>query len=261
MAKRVQKMKYGLSFISDENLFKHVKETVEKYRFKINLKTLNDNLLDPIKLTFDSAVYQGSFSNEALEVVLQNEAIRQIDKSNTNHIGYFHQNIFKYINQNKGWIVPKKGFDVENTDKHIFIEMKNKHNTMNSSSSAKTYMRMQNKLLKDGESICYLVEVIAKHSQDIIWKCTVDGKKVSHEKIRRISIDRFYEIATGSKTAFAELCKILPTVIHDVISENKIQLIENTLLEDLKKENYNNILEELYLFAFKEYQGFESFNL
>ncbi len=39
--------KYNLGFISDEDLFSHVKETVEKYRFKI----------DPIKLTFDSKVY------------------------------------------------------------------------------------------------------------------------------------------------------------------------------------------------------------
>jgi len=38
---------YNLSFISDENLFNHVKETIEKYRFKINLKEFNKNLIDP----------------------------------------------------------------------------------------------------------------------------------------------------------------------------------------------------------------------
>jgi len=49
--------KYNLGFISDEDLFNHVKETVEKYRFKIDLKKFNKNLIDPIKLTFDSKVY------------------------------------------------------------------------------------------------------------------------------------------------------------------------------------------------------------
>ena len=44
--------KYNLGFISDEDLFHHVKETVEKYRFKIDLKKFNKNLIDPIKLTF-----------------------------------------------------------------------------------------------------------------------------------------------------------------------------------------------------------------
>ena len=45
---------YNLGFISNEDLFHHVKETVEKYRFKIDLKKFNKNLIDPIKLTFDA---------------------------------------------------------------------------------------------------------------------------------------------------------------------------------------------------------------
>lgn len=158
---------YHLSFISDADLFHHVKETVEKYRFKMDLKKLNDNLIDPIKLTFDAGIYQKSFDNPSLEQVLKNEVLRQLDKSNTNNIGYFHQNIFRYIGKNDGWMVPKKGFDVGNHQRKIFVEMKNKHNTMNSSSSAKTYMRMQNKVLQDNENKCLLVEVIAKHHQDI----------------------------------------------------------------------------------------------
>ena len=36
---------YGLDFISDEDLFAHVQETVSKYRFKIDLKTFNKNLI------------------------------------------------------------------------------------------------------------------------------------------------------------------------------------------------------------------------
>ena len=125
---------YGLSFITDENLFNHVKETVNKYRFTINLSEFNKNIIDPIKLTFDSKIY-----GKNLEEIIESESIRQIDKSNTNHIGYFHQNIFKYFD---GWVVPLKGFDAICEDKKIFVEMKNKHNTMNSASSQKTYMKM-----------------------------------------------------------------------------------------------------------------------
>ena len=40
---------YNLGFISNENLFFHVQETVEKYRFNIDLKKFNKNLIDPIK--------------------------------------------------------------------------------------------------------------------------------------------------------------------------------------------------------------------
>ena len=109
---------YNLGYISDENLFNHVKETVEKYRFNINLAEFNQNLIDPVKFTFDTNVYKKS-----IEQVVESEVLRQLDKSNNNHIGYFHQNIFRYLGQ--GWIVPATGFDVENHERHIFVEMKN----------------------------------------------------------------------------------------------------------------------------------------
>ncbi len=253
--------KYGLEFISDEDLFKHIEETVRKYRFKIDFKKLNENILDPIKLTFDSAVYEGGFSNESLERILENEVIRQLDKSNTNHIGYFHQNIFKYIGKNKGWKVPKEGFDIENEELNIFVEMKNKHNTMNSSSSAKTYMRMQDKILKNRNATCLLVEVIAKTSQNIEWVCSLDKQKVKNPSIRRVSIDKFYEIVTGKQNSFSELCGILPIVIRDVLKENKNQIIENNVIADLKNDGVENILQKLYIVTFKKYQGFEDFIL
>jgi len=85
---------YNLGYISDRELFEHVKETVQKYRFKIDLKRFNKNLIDPIKLTFDAKIYAKS-----IEEIIEAEIIRQIDKSNTNHIGYFHQNIFRYIDE------------------------------------------------------------------------------------------------------------------------------------------------------------------
>ncbi len=118
---------YNLGFISNKNIYNHVKETVEKFRFDINLNDFNKNILDPIKLTFDSKVYR-----KDIAFVVESEVLRQIDKSNTNHIGYFHQNIFGYLG--KGWEIPTQGYDIINLDLMYFIEMKNKHNTMNSSS-------------------------------------------------------------------------------------------------------------------------------
>lgn len=252
-------MTYRLDFIADDDLFHHVRETVQKYRFHMDLAKLNHNLIDPIKLTFDAGVYQKSFTNQALERILENEVLRQMDKSNTNHIGYFHQNIFRYIGKNDGWIVPNQGFDVENHQRKIFVEMKNKHNTMNSSSSAKTYMRMQNKILQNGENCCYLVEIIAKRSQNIAWTCSLDGESVQHERIRRVSIDQFYEVVTGQPNAFADLCAVLPRVIGDVVAQEETVLIENTVLADLQKHGVHDILQNLYLLAFQKYQGFERF--
>lgn len=36
----------------------------------------------------------------------------------------------------------------------LYVEMKNKHNTMNSASSAKTYIKMQGQILEDDDCAC-----------------------------------------------------------------------------------------------------------
>jgi len=236
-----------------------VKETIEKYRFKINLKEFNKNLIDPIKLTFDSKVY-----GKTIEEIIDLETVRQMDKSNSNNIGYFQQNIFKYIyhknTQETNWSVPKQGFDIINDIDKIYVEMKNKHNTMNSSSSQKTFMRMQSKLLNDRENRCYLVEVIAKNSQNIMWKVSLDGQSSSNENIRRVSVDKFYEIVTGEKEAFKQLVEALPQVMDDVLEEIQQNGIENTVFKELEGID-ENILKSLYLLSFKKYEGFDSINI
>jgi hypothetical protein len=244
---------YNLSFISNECLYNHVKDTVLKYRFHIDLKKFNKNLIDPIKLTFDSKVY-----HKTMEEVIESEIIRQIDKSNTNHIGYFHQNIFKYIGE--GWEVPEQGYDIINQEEKIFVEMKNKHNTMNSSSSQKTYARMQNTILHDNEAKCFLVEVIAKHSQNIVWVVSMDGTQMSHENIRRVSLDKFYELTTGETEAFKNLCEKLPIVIEDVVNAMNEETMDSTVFEELQAIS-PNILKSLYLLSFKEYEGFDTFEI
>jgi len=67
--------KYNLPFISDKDLYKHVLETVEKYSFEIDLKKFNSNLIDPIKLTFDSIVYEQSY-----EDTIENAAIPNVTR-------------------------------------------------------------------------------------------------------------------------------------------------------------------------------------
>ena len=141
-------MDWKLKFISEENFKNHVRATIMKYGEKLksyDLKRFNSNLIDPIKLLFDKSVYRTSW-----EEIVNNEIFRQRDKSNNNDIGYFHQNIFSFF---KGCEVPQAGWDViyKNPDgiqmpdgdvvHTLYVEMKNKHNTMNSASSAKTYIK------------------------------------------------------------------------------------------------------------------------
>ena len=217
-------MDWKLQFISQENLIKHVKATIDKYGEKLesfDIVRFNKNIIDPVKMIFDKTVYQSSW-----EEIIGNEIFRQRDKSNNNDIGYFHQRIFQYISgchvpdngTEGGWdVVFKKesGIDLPEGDKvgTIYVEMKNKHNTMNSSASGKTYIKMQNQLLNDDDCACFLVEAIAKKSQNIKWSTTVDGRSVSHRRIRRVSMDQFYALVTGQEDAFYQICMVLPSII------------------------------------------------
>lgn len=241
---------YNLGFISDQDIYNHVKKTVESYRRKITLKQFNENIVDPIKLTFDSKVYKKS-----IRQAIEDECFRQIDKSNANSIGYFHQNLFHYAGG--GWIVPKQGFDVENTQSHIFVELKNKHNTMNAASSQKTYMKMQSKLLEDDEATCYLVEVISKKSKDDIWEISIDKKKCAHKRIRRMSMDKFYEMVFNDSSAFYKLCIALPQIIEDVITDHSELSLTNTVYDELSI-NHKDMLSSLFILAFATYEGFDN---
>lgn len=268
---------WNLSFISEDDFSDHVKSTIKKYGEKLNsfdLKRFNKNIIDPIKLIFDKTVYQCSW-----EEIVGNEIFRQRDKSNNNDIGYFHQRIFQYIDncyvppngEEGGWDViytNNDGIVIPNVGcvKTVYVEMKNKHNTMNSASAGKTFIKMQNQLLNDDDCACFLVEAIAQRSQNIKWETTVDKKKVGHKLIRRVSLDQFYALVTGQEDAFYQMCMVLPSVIEKAVKELEGSIVPNdTVVEELRElaiqknnESENlSIAMAVYMLGFGSYIGFE----
>lgn len=243
---------YNLGFMSDTDIYGHVKATVMQYRRSIDLADFNRNLIDPIKLTFDSKIY-----GQSMAETIEAECIRQIDKTNNNRIGYFHQYLFRFAGN--GWDVPDNGdsdgFDIINAQRHIYVEMKNKHNTMNSASAKNTYIKMQHQLLRDDRATCMLVEVIARHSQNVNWVISMDGRRYSHDRIRRVSIDKFYETVFGDPLAFKKLCVALPQILDDVMHDDESIRLVNTVYDELDKSDFGK---SLYLLAFSTYEGFDT---
>lgn len=270
-------MSWSLPFITEEEFTAHVKCTIEKYGDKlesVDLKKFNKNLIDPVKLIFDNSVYKNSWQE-----TINNEIFRQRDKANNNDIGYFHQKIFSFFN---GCIVPDNGKDggwdvifkdpngirlPDNSVVHtLYVEMKNKHNTMNSSSAGKTFIKMQNQLLKDDDCACFLVEVIAKKSQNIKWEPTVDGQRMGHKLIRRVSIDKFYEIVTGTENAFYLMCMELPNTIKKVVDNYDNLVPHDTVMDEIIKiskekaplcDENTAIAMAIYMLGFSTYNGFD----
>ncbi|MDY4616445.1 MAG: Eco47II family restriction endonuclease [Lachnospiraceae bacterium] len=271
-------MGWDIEFISEKDFTEHVKATIEKYGEKLesfDIKRFNKNIIDPIKLIFDKTVYRSSW-----EEMVGNEIFRQRDKSNNNDIGYFHQRIFQYMKNCRvpengkegGWDViyhNEDGITLTDGDSvhTIYVEMKNKHNTMNSASAGKTYIKMQNQLLKDDDCACFLVEAIAQRSQDIKWETSVDGNKVSHKRIRRVSVDKFYSLITGDDEAFYKICMKLPEVIQKVVDEGEdVKTPHDTVVQELRvladKTKVDNVdlamAIAVYLLGFSSYSGFSS---
>ena len=145
----------------------------------------------------------------------------------------------------------------------VYVEMKNKHNTMNSASAGKTFIKMQNQLLKDDDCACFLVEAIAKKSQNIKWETTVDKNKVGHKLIRRVSMDQFYALVTGQEDAFYQICRVLPEMIERVVAEEGENLVpHDTVYDELKTIADNMYISDKKLaFALAIYMlGFSSYN-
>lgn len=268
---------WPLTFINEDDFRNHVKTTIEKYGEKLesfDLKRFNKNIIDPVKLIFDKTVYQTTW-----EEIINNEIFRQRDKSNNNDIGYFHQRVFQYMDKCRvpdngkegGWDVIYENeegiFLPEGSVVHrVYVEMKNKHNTMNSASASKTFIKMQNQILQDDDCACFLVEAIAQKSQNIKWETTVDKQKVGHKLIRRVSIDQFYALVTGQADAFYQMCLVLPQTIQSVVDTmDELNIPHDTVIKEIKSLAKELDIESedlslamaVYMLGFNDYNGFK----
>ena len=126
------KNKY-VDFVSDEHLLKCISGLYESYteaKREFTKTKFYKNKVDTFKLTFDS-----KFNKLSEKELIKMEMSRQIDKSVNNAIGTFHEEVLGGIN---GYSSGKlSGYDVKSDNGSLFAEIKNKHNTMNSSSANK----------------------------------------------------------------------------------------------------------------------------
>lgn len=93
----------------------------------------------------------------------------------------------------------------------------------------------------------------------------MDGKKVGHRLIRRVSMDQFYALVTGQDDAFCRMCMALPAVIEKAVNDlDGNTLPHDTVMEELRaKAGEQNIASEdlavamaAYMLGFGSYKGF-----
>ena len=247
-----------MNFISDEHLLiciGNLHNSYLKAKNNISKKTFYTNKIDTIKLTFDA-----KFNDISEEDLIEAEILRQVDKSINNSIGTFHEQILGGI---EGFEVGKlSGFDIKATDETLFADIKNKHNTMNSSSAEALFQKLSRYADTYKKSKCYWVQILAKGSFCELWKGEINGKEYSHSRVYKISGDQFYALLSGKENALFQLYKNLPIAVNDYLNsiEKSELLKENSALDEIKTETKSSkrtILDQITFENYSYYLGFD----
>jgi translation elongation factor EF-G len=248
-----------VDFVSDEHLLNCVANLHKAYlkaKNNITKKSFYSNKVDTIKLTFDA-----KFNAIDEETLIQSEILRQIDKSINNSIGTFHEQVLGGIS---GFEMGNlSGFDIKATDDTLFADIKNKHNTMNSSSSESLFQKLARYADTYKKANCYWVQILAKSSFNEKWTSEINGKEYSHSRVFKISGDQFYALLSGQKDALFQLYKALPTAINDYLMavEKETKTIENSAFDEIKEEteqSQRSILDQITFDNYGYYLNFEN---
>lgn len=247
-----------LNYITDGHLLKCIANLHKSYikaKNDISRTRFYENKIDTIKLTFDS-----KFNDIDQESLIQTELLRQIDKSINNSIGTFHEKILGGIN---GFEIGKlSGFDIKATDDTLFADIKNKHNTMNSSAAESLFQKLAHYADTYKKANCYWVQILAKSSFDTKWAAIINGKEYSHSRVFKISGDRFYYLLSGEEDALMQLYKVLPKAINDYFTttEKDHKVVEHSAISEINKqaaETKRTILDQITFENYSYYLGFD----
>lgn len=247
-----------VNFISDEHFLTCVGNLHKAYlkaKNNITKKNFYSNKVDTIKLTFDS-----KFNEIDEESLIQSEILRQIDKSINNSIGTFHEQILGGI---KGFEVGNlSGFDIKATDDTLFADIKNKHNTMNSSSAESLFQKLARYADDYKKAKCYWVQILAKGSFNELWKGEINGKEYSHSRVYKISGDQFFSLLSGEHDALLQLYKALPVAVKDYLLSIELSnlIAENSAIDEIKEEteiSKRSILDQITFENYSYYLGFD----
>lgn len=227
-----------VDFVSDEDFLECVRKVVDSYQTldenitPTSILTESKNTIDEFKTIFDVCVNQISFDEWS-----KIELTRQQDKTINNKIGEFHQELLGKVN---GWVDLGVGdeteIDLKKEDNTVFIELKNKYNTMNSSSEKTCREKLEKVIEKYPDATAYWAYVISKNykSECRVWKY----QQREDERIKRISGDRLYAMITGDSQALEKTFNAIPKAIVEILGE-EYKLNE----EDEKLQvKYNNII-------------------
>lgn len=97
---------------------------------------------------------------------------------------------------------------------------------------------------------------------------TVDKNKVSHRRIRRVSLDQFYALVTVEVDDSYQMCMVLPKIIEKVVDRGEgFNVPADTILDELRNIAYKigekseslAMAMAVYMLGFNAYNGFKNY--
>jgi len=206
-----------LSFVDDVVFSNLVDEVIEKFANAraSAVRNFYSNSIDPF-----SAVFEAALNGISVEDWFEMETTRQIQKTLNNAVGTFHQ---KLLGSLEGWVDfgVGSGIDLRSARHKIVAEVKNKHNTMNSSSAEATFEKLSNWLrYRDKGFTAYVVTIVPKTPEplDRAWTHSASIAPARPD-IRIIDGRSFYALATGDSNALFKVYEKLQTSLIEKMSD------------------------------------------
>jgi hypothetical protein len=195
--------------------------------------------IDLIKKSTDKIIY-----NLTDEAWYKFDNVRLKDKQINNKIGELHEFLLaKSKNYVKCNSVDKNiQVDIMKTDKSVFIELKNKYNTMNNSSKLQTIERLKDIKHKYPESLCLIGIINGKNNSS-------SKKKISsNPEIWKYTGEELFNLVFNEKnylnTVESIITSGLKLWIEEYKKENSIENNKEEINDNIQKivENYEYII-------------------
>ncbi len=206
-----------VGFVSDRHFRECVEKLCDKYAnpVKTRITTQRKNVVDPFKLVFDTLN-----AGMALDTWERNDIMRIKDKAINNAVGLFHQELLGGV---EGWHQAVSDthvkIDLAKNDNSVFVELKNKHNTLNSDSEEKLHDRLCNISKQHKSAKCYWAYIIPNDgtSGDVMWVYNSN----SNPNIRKVWGKKVYGLVTGDDNALEETWRAVPKAIANCVGKSR----------------------------------------
>ncbi len=216
-----------------ENLISGYRNKIDGFDIKDFLKTG----VDPFRFTVNVSIW-------GLQQAIRKEIEHKVEMALENLIGDFHEDYLGnsiHVPTNTRWEKVSEGsipgIDIANKQREVYLQIKSKHNSMNSSSSKKLSEELQQTLEIHPESEVGCIWVVATQNRKAI------GESIIAQVANCYKGNQAYEVVTGEqgelKNVLTEILSIIPPIV------NKIDFghYETETGETLKKD-FSVVLDE-----------------